>query len=59
MTKEMSLKNNKLEHVLLYHFLKDENHAQIVSPGNKKLIRRYMNQWKQLLLFVYTRRKKI
>ena len=21
-----------------YHFLNDENHAQIVSPGNKKLI---------------------
>ena len=27
------------EHVLLYHFLNDENHAQIVSPGKKKLIR--------------------
>ena len=33
------LKNNKFEHVLLYHFLNDENHTQIVSPGKKKLIR--------------------
>ena len=30
---------DKVEHVLFYHFLNDENHTQIVSPGNKKLIR--------------------
>ena len=33
------LKNDKVEHVLLYHFLNDENHIQIVSPGKKKFIR--------------------
>ena len=31
------LKNNKVEHVLLYHFLNDENHTQTVSPGKKNL----------------------
>ena len=36
--KKCYLKNNKVEHVLLYHFLNDENHTQIVSPGKKKLI---------------------
>ena len=39
MTKKSHLKNDKVEHVLLYHFLNDENHTQIVSPGKKKLIR--------------------
>ena len=34
------LKNDKVE--LLYHFLNDENHAQIVSPGKKKLIRSHV-----------------
>ena len=28
----MSFKNDKVEHVPLYHFLNDENHTQIVSP---------------------------
>ena len=37
--KKCHLKNDKVEHVLLYHFLNDENHTQIVSPGKKKLIR--------------------
>ena len=37
--KTCHLKHDKVEHVLLYHFLNDENHAQIVSPGKKKLIR--------------------
>ena len=37
--KKCLLKNDKVEHVLLYHFLNDENHTQIVSPGKKKLIR--------------------
>ena len=36
--KKMSFKNDKVEHVPLYHFLNDENHTQIVSPGKKKLI---------------------
>ena len=31
-------KSRKVEHVLLYHFLNDENHTQIVSPRKKKLI---------------------
>ena len=30
------LKNDKVEYILLYHFLNDENHTQIVSPGIKK-----------------------
>ena len=34
-----SFKNNKLQHVLLYHFLNDESHSQIASPGKKKFIR--------------------
>ena len=37
--KKSHLKNDKVEHVLLYHFLNDENHTQTVSPGKKKLIR--------------------
>ena len=36
--KKCRLKNDKVEHVLLYHLLNDENHTQIVSPGKKKLI---------------------
>ena len=35
--KKCHLKNDKVEHVLL--FLNDENHTQIVSPGKKKLDR--------------------
>ena len=34
----MLFKNGKVKHVLLYHFLNDENHMQIVSPGKKKHI---------------------
>ena len=37
--KKCHLKHDKVEHVLLYHFLNDENHTQIVSLGRKKLIR--------------------
>ena len=37
--KKCQLKNDKVEHVLLHNFLNDESHAQIVSPGKKKLIR--------------------
>ena len=33
----MLFKNDKVKHVLLYHFLNDENHMQIVS-GKKKHI---------------------
>ena len=33
------LKNDKVEHVILYHFLNDEFHTQTVSPGKKKFIR--------------------
>ena len=40
--KKCHLKNDKVEHVLLYHFSNDENHTQIVSPGKKKLIRSHM-----------------
>ena len=36
--KKCLLKNDKVEHVLLYHFLNDENHTQIVSLWKKKLI---------------------
>ena len=38
--KKCHLKNDKIEHVLLYHFLNDENHTPTVSPGKKKLIDR-------------------
>ena len=37
--KKSHLKNDKVEHLLLYNFLNDENHTQIVSPRKKKLIR--------------------
>ena len=41
--KKCHLKNDKMvEHVLLYHFLNDKNHTQIVSPEKKKLIRPHM-----------------
>ena len=33
--KKFHLKNDKVEHVLLYHFLNNENHAQIVSLEEK------------------------
>ena len=36
--KKKSFKNDKVEHDLLYHFLNDKNHTEIVSPGKKKLI---------------------
>ena len=49
--KKCHLKNDKVEHVL-HHFLNDENHTQIVSPGKKKAAF-------ALLVFVYTRRKKV
>ena len=57
------LKNDKIEHLLLYHFLNDENHNQIVSPGKKKLIQPYVlkHEWMEIafavLLFVYTQSK--
>ena len=38
MAKKYHLKNDKVEHVLPYHFLNDKNHTQIVSPMRKKLI---------------------
>ena len=40
--KKCHLKNDKVEHILLYHFLNDENHTEIVSLGKKKLIRPHM-----------------
>ena len=40
--KKCHLKNDKIEPALLYHFLNDENHAQIVSAGKKKLIPRHV-----------------
>ena len=39
--KKCHLKNDKVEHVLLYHFLNDENHTQSDS-GEKKLILRHV-----------------
>ena len=36
--KNCHLKNDKVEHVLLYHFLNDENLTEIVPPGKKKII---------------------
>ena len=42
MTKKMSFKNRNVEHVLLYHFLNNENPNQVVSPRKKKLIRPHM-----------------
>ena len=45
MKKKRHLKNDKVEHVLHYHILNDENRTQIVSPGKKKLT---------VLIFVYT-----
>ena len=33
--KKCHLKNDKVEHALLYHFLNYENHTQIVPPGKK------------------------
>ena len=53
--KKCHLKNDKVEHVLLYHFLNDENHTQIVSPGRKNLFDRIcydINEWKQILLYL-------
>ena len=61
--KKCHLKNDKVEHVLLYHFLNDENRTQIVSPGKKKLIRPHILklEWMEaafaVLIFVYTWRK--
>ena len=37
--KKIHLKNDKVEHALLYHFVNDKNHTQIVSPEKEKLIR--------------------
>ena len=62
--KKCHLKNDKVGHNLLYHFLNDENHTQIVSPGKKKFIRLHMlkHEWMEaafaLLIFVYTQREK-
>ena len=62
--KKCHLKNDKVEHVLLYHFLNDENHTQIVSPWRKKLIGAHMlrHKWMEaafaVLIIMYTLRKK-
>ena len=42
--KKLHLKNDKVEYALLYHFLNNKNHTQIVSPGKKKLIRLHMRK---------------
>ena len=63
--KKCHLKTNMVEHVLLYHFLNDENHAHIVSPGKKKIIQPQVlkHEWMEaafaVLIFMCTRRKKI
>ena len=55
----------KLEHVLLYHFLNDENHTQTVSSGKEKLIRplvlkhEYMKVAFAVLICKYTRRRNV
>ena len=36
--KKCHLKHDKVEYVLCYHYLNDENHTQIVSPSKGKLI---------------------
>lgn len=36
MTKKKYLKNDKLEHVLLYRFLNDKNHTQVVYTRRKQ-----------------------
>ena len=54
--KKMSFKNWYVDHVLLYHFLNDENHTQNACPGKKNLFDRVywnINEWKQLLLYLY------
>ena len=59
-----NLKNDKVEHVLLYHFLNDENRTQILSPGKKRLIQPHVPKHERmevafaLLIFAYIRRKK-
>ena len=56
MKKKKLFKKCKVEHVLFYHFLNDDNQTRIVSPGKKKLNRPHvlnMNEWKQLLLYLY------
>ena len=67
MTKKMSLKNDKVEHGLIYDFLNDENSIQIIYPGKKKLISQNVRKYeltkenKQFLLcfiFLYNRTKK-
>ena len=40
--KKCRLKIDKVEHVLLDHFLNGENHTQILSLGKKVLIRPHM-----------------
>ena len=42
--KKSHSENDKVGHVLLYHFLNDENHTQIVSPGKEKLIRLHVRK---------------
>ena len=62
--KKCHLINDKVEHVLLYHFLNNENHTQFVSPGKKKLLRPHVLKHYRMeanfavLIFVYYRRKK-
>ena len=52
--KKCHLKNDKVEHVLPYHFLNDENYTHIVSPGNKKLIGLF-----DLYICVYSKEKNL
>ena len=62
--KNCHLKNDKVEHVLLYHFLNDENPTEIVPPGKKKFIwpHALKHEWMEaafaVLIFVYTPTKK-
>ena len=49
--KKWHSKNDKVIDVLLYHFLNDENHTQIESPGKKKAASVYSKEKKLELTF--------
>ena len=54
--KKMMKNDKNNERVLLYQFLNNENHTQLVSLGRKSLFNRMcqnMNEWEQLLLYLY------
>ena len=62
--KKCHLKNDKVEYILLYHFLNDENHTHTMSPWKKHLIRSHVLKHESMeaafavLIFVYTRSRR-